>query len=231
MNKRLSCVLSHIPDGIGLIDVGTDHAYLPIALAERGYPGRLYASDLRPGPLRAAERNAASASVTERITFLLADGLDACDPALVDTIVVAGMGGDTICGIFDRAEWIMDPRYTLVLQPMTRCEVLRYWLIHNEFAIVEEDLVEDGGVLYAVLKAKIGKSDALSDAELFTGSEGLLREHPLYPRFLAQQLERFRRVLRGRTAAAAPEESSGSTAVIGSIVRQMEEMAERAKTD
>lgn len=222
MNKRLNCILSHIPAGQGVIDVGTDHGYLPAELASRGYPGRLFASDLRPEPLAAAKRTAENAGVKDRITFILCDGLDDCDPDAVDTIVIAGMGGDTICGILDRAEWCMDRRYTLVLQPMTHAEVLRYWLVNNEFAIVSEDIVEDGSFLYSVLTARFGGQTRLSEAELYTGAVSLLREHPLFPPFIARQQGRLETMLRGQEAAMCAD--SGRKELLETLIRQMKEM-------
>ena len=226
MNKRLSCIASHIPDGQGLIDVGTDHGYLPAELALRGYPGKLIASDINAGPLRAAVRTAQEAGVKEKISFRLSDGLDCCEPDEVDTIVIAGMGGDTICGILDRAEWCMDSRYTLVLQPMTRAEVLRYWLVNNEFEITCEDLVEDGGILYSVLTARFGGCTRLNEAELYTGAFSMLREHALFPAFLEQQLQRFHKMLNGMTSASN-EDKSGRIPILRTILSQLEEM----KTD
>lgn len=226
MNRRLDCILSHIPFGLGLIDVGTDHGYVPVELACRGYSGKLFASDIRPGPLRSALRSAEMAGLEERIVFLLCDGLDACDPAAVDTIVIAGMGGDTICGILDRAEWCMDRRYTLVLQPMTRAEVLRYWLVYNEFEILSEDLAEDGGILYSVLTARFGGQTRLNDAELYTGSYEQLREHGLFPAFLDQQIRRFKKMLNGLESASAADHS-GRTEILRSILIQLEEMRDR----
>ena len=229
MNKRLHCIASHVPFGRGLIDVGTDHGYLPLELLRRGYPGRLFASDIRQGPLQAARRSAQEAGEEDRISFCLADGLDACDPSAVDTIVIAGMGGDTICGILDRAEWCMDRRYTLVLQPMTRAEVLRYWLVYNEFEILEEDLVEDAGVLYSVLTARFGGCTRLNEAELYTGSFSLLRGHALFPAFLEQQLRRFQNILNGLEASGV-RDNTGRAAIMRTVLAQLEEMQTYEKT-
>lgn len=206
-----------------MIDVGTDHGYLPLELLHHGYPGKLFASDIRSGPLQAAQRSAREAGAEERISFQLADGLDSCDPASVDTIVIAGMGGDTICRILDRAEWCMDSRYTLVLQPMTRAEVLRYWLIYNEFEISEEDLVADGGVLYSVLTARFGGCTKLNEAELYTGSYSMLCNHALFPIFLEQQIHRFRSMLNGMESSVnAARDSRG--AIVRMVLSQLEEM-------
>jgi tRNA (adenine22-N1)-methyltransferase len=226
MRKRLECIAAKIPDGIGVIDVGTDHAYLPVALARRGYCGNLLASDIGEGPLAVARRHAEDASVADRIRFFCCDGLELCPPEDVDCIVIAGMGGDTICGILDRGEFCMDPRYLLILQPMTRAEVLRYWLIYNEFAIVEEDLVEDGGVLYPVLCARFGGNTRLSDAELFTGSFAMLKDHPLFPRFWEIQHRRLRKTFEALKSSGAGDED-GRLVLSAQICRELEEMMPR----
>lgn len=228
MNKRLLCIASHIPFGQGVIDVGTDHGYLPIELLRRGYPGRLFASDIKAGPLQAAQRSAQGAELEDRISFQLADGLERCDPDAVDTIVIAGMGGDSICGILDRAEWCMDRRYLLVLQPMTRSEVLRYWLVNNEFEILEEDLVEDAGILYSVLTARFGGCTRLNEAELYTGSFPMLRDHRLFSAFLQQQIVRFQHMLLG-LESASDRDDSGRAVVLRAILSQLEEMKAHEK--
>ena len=223
MKKRLECIAEKIPWGIGMIDVGTDHGYLPVALAQRGYPGALYASDIGEGPLATARQHAREAGVADRLRFLCCDGLDLCPPDAVDTIVIAGMGGDTIVGILDRAEWCMDERYTMIFQPMTRAEVLRYWLAYNGFAITQEDLVEDGGVLYAVLCARFGGVTRLNDAELYTGSLAQIGRHALFPRFWETQRRRFQKVYRGLKESGAGDED-GRLALCETICRQLEEM-------
>ncbi len=197
MNKRLQAIESLVRPGVGLIDVGTDHGYLPLSLAGNGYPGALFASDIGEGPLSAARRNAALAGLEDRIEFLLCDGLSLCPADRVDTIVIAGMGGDTICGILDRAEWCMDPRYRLILQPMTRAEVLRYWLVNNGFCIDRERLVEDGGEIYALFTARFGGSMRLSDGELYTGAYDMIEKEALWPAFLSGQRIRIRKLLSG----------------------------------
>lgn len=197
MNRRLRAIYNKILPGTGVIDVGTDHGYLPAALAASDYPGRILASDLRPEPLEAARKTAAHAGVTERVDFLLCDGLSLCPPDAVDTIVIAGMGGDTIVKILDEAEFCMDGRYLLILQPMTKPEVLRYWLAYNEFEIKSETLVEDAGELYQILTARFGGRTKLSDAELFVGKASLSEDPALYEQALEQFERRLERALAG----------------------------------
>lgn len=225
MKKRLEAIMAHISDGIGTVDVGTDHGYLPVALALRAYRGNLIASDIRPGPLEAGRRRAEAAGVSEKIRFLLCDGLELCQPDAVDTIVIAGMGGDTICRILDRAEWTMDPRYTMILQPMTKAEVLRYWLSNNEYEIIAEDLVKEAGKLYQILIVRFGRSMALSDAELYTGAFASVRDLPLVGEMLEEQIGRAEKQLSGMESAGT-EPCAGRQRILKKVLDDLKEMRE-----
>lgn len=201
MNKRLQAIYSLICQGRGVVDVGTDHGYIPVALAQNGYAGKIIASDIRSGPLQAARSSAESAGVEEKIDFLLCDGLDGCEKSAIDTIVIAGMGGDTICGILDRAEWCMTPDYTLILQPMTKAEVVRYWLAYNGYEFLDEVLVKDGGIIYQVIRARIKENTSLSLAELFTGEYALAVKNLLFGEFLDTLISRFETGIKGLESA------------------------------
>lgn len=197
MNIRLLEISKLINEGVGFADIGTDHGYLPIYMAQNGYKGNIFASDINADPLNCARRNAIDASVEDRISFTLCDGLDDSIQNRVDTIVIAGMGGDTICGILDRAEWCMNSCYKLILQPMTKAEILRYWLSYNDFDIHEEILLDDGGSIYQIICAVYGQRHTLSDAELFTGRSDKARKQPLYGMLLSKQIQRFEKLICG----------------------------------
>lgn len=201
MNKRLELIASIMPHGRGFADVGTDHGYLPVYMAQHGYSGKIIASDINEGPLSTAVASARQAGVENRICFRLCDGLDGCGSEELDTIVIAGMGGDTICGILDRADWVMSRDILLILQPMTKAEVLRYWLTNNDFAICGEWLIEENGEIYQILSARFGARTPLSDAELFTGKYELAVGNALFPVQLAALIKRFERAAAGMSKA------------------------------
>lgn len=169
MNNRLKKIIELIDNGLGVIDVGTDHGYLPIYLFNNNYSGNIFASDINPLPLNKAKENANKAKATG-IQFLLSNGLEKCNPDLVDNIVIAGLGGDTICQIIDEANWTMNSKYKLILQPMTKSEVLRYWLVNNGYSIIEEYLVKDSGKIYSIIVSNFsGINESYNDAELYIG--------------------------------------------------------------
>ena len=185
MTKRIEEIIKLVEPGKGVIDVGTDHGYVPVALAERGYAGGIIASDLNEAPLAAAESRAAEHGVWDKIRFFRADGLDCCGPADVNNIICAGMGGDLICSILDKPRWLHQKGMKLILQPMTKAEVLRYWLVNNGFGISRETVVRENGRLFHIIRAdycgvfyKLPESAScclrLSYAELYTGPKVLL---------------------------------------------------------
>ena len=207
---RLQQIYDLLPkDGIGIVDVGTDHGLIPTRLALDHYRGNIIASDVVPGPLNTAKKYAKENRVENRIQFLLCDGLEKCPPEQIDTVVIAGMGGDTICGILDRAEWLFKRAYRLILQPMTHAEVLRYWLIHNEFRIDREALVEDGGHLYQIMLANPGFCRSLTDCEYCIGSLNTAREGIPVINLIDQQIERLEQRIYGMKSGSRQDSSSG----------------------
>lgn len=72
------------------------------------------------------------------------DGLAPLCPGEADDIVIAGMGGETIASILGAAPWTKDGRYRLILQPMTRHECLRRFLLTGGFDILSEQMVQGG---------------------------------------------------------------------------------------
>ena len=225
MKKRLEKTAELVDDGRGAIDVGTDHCRLPVYLACHGYSGNLYASDIRSGPLESAARTLRHAGLEDRIKLILCDGLDLCPKDEIDTIVIAGMGGDTICGILDRAEWCLDGSYTLVLQPMTKAEVLRFWLVNNGFSLTRELYVREGGNIYQIIKASYGSNMCLSDAELYTGAWENIKDDELAGEVISALAERFSKDIDGLRRAASTE--PGKLDVYGRILTDLIKMKGR----
>lgn len=151
LTDRLYTIQTLIPKGVRVADIGTDHAHLPISLIRSGITEKVIACDIREKPLDNARKNIEKTK-TVGIELRLGDGLSPVKPDEVDYIVIAGMGGEVISGILGSAKWTKDPKHTLLLQPMTSADALRRWLSENNFKIISETAVFDGGKLYTVIK-------------------------------------------------------------------------------
>ena len=189
-----------------LVDVGTDHAYLPAWLLQNRRTQFAYviATDLREGPLDRARQTAREAGCHQDIDFRLCDGLAAVDAREADLIVIAGMGGETIVHILKNAPWSDwrgdDPMEdkVLVLQPMSSFPDLRGWLQANGFSIEEERLAREGDTLYTALLVRAGEMAPLTPAELWAGKNN---HDPLRGGWLDMWAARVRRALEGMAQA------------------------------
>lgn len=191
MSNRLELIASFVKNGIGVVDVGTDHGYIPVMLVKRGYKGNIIATDINEGPLNKAKQSLIEADCEEAVELILCNGLDGCESEKIDTIIVAGMGGDTITGILDRAEWCAREDIKLILQPVTKPEILRYWLVNNDFRIINEAQTEENGTVYQIICAVPGRDCRYKDSELFIGRYDLIKGSTYYEQMLDKHIIRF----------------------------------------
>ena len=151
VDNRLQRIAGMIRRGDRVADIGTDHAYLPVFLIKEGISSTAFACDVSDGPLENAKKTIEKSGV-EGIAVRKGDGLEAVSPEEVDTVVIAGMGGDLIARILQSSPWIKNERYELVLQPMTAVEDLREYLCKNGFSIKIEQAVSAHNRIYTAMK-------------------------------------------------------------------------------
>lgn len=201
LTPRLQAIADQVPQGARLADIGTDHGHLPVWLLNSGRIDIAIAADLREGPLNRAKETAQRFGVTEQISFRQCDGLSAIRPGEVDTVIIAGMGGETIISILNAAPWTK--RETLLLlQPMTGFAGLRKWLQNNEYQIINEHIACEGERLYSILTVKGGKMPSMTPAELWAGRQN---NGPLRREYLALMQGKVEKGLHGQQTAHAPD--------------------------
>ena len=126
-----------------LLDVGSDHAYLPIALMEEGKIDFAIAGEVVKGPYESAVHNVAGAGLADKIVVRLADGLAAFGASdKVTTITICGMGGGLIADILAAGVEKLASVDRLILQPNNREDELRAWLMNNGFNLVTEEIMK-----------------------------------------------------------------------------------------
>jgi len=153
LTARLKVLTGMIEDGASVADIGTDHGYLPVYLAQTGSAGHIIASDISAFSIKTAQKSADKYNVTDLITFIIAPGLDGIGPNDVDTVVIAGLGGETIRDIIGETSWIQHSGVKLILQPQTKAGVLFRFLYDNGYEIREIKHVLERGKNYTIIKA------------------------------------------------------------------------------
>lgn len=203
LTPRLQLLTDWIGRGAHVVDVGTDHGYLPAWLILNHRTPFVIASDLRKGPLCHAQETAKRFGLSEKINFRLCDGLSGISPGEVDTIIIAGMGGENIAAILSAAPWTKDGYHMMLLQPMSRAEELRVFLIKHGYQICREQLVRDRGVLYPVMYVLSGQM-SLKIGQIYGGA--CLLYDPLENQYLIEQIIRLHLAVAGLNRSSLPDD-------------------------
>ncbi len=168
LSKRLSLIASFVNEGSKVCDVGTDHGYLPAFLCLSHKCKSVIATDINKKPLQSAGKNLEQLGAEVRL--ILCDGLAGVSRQDADTVIIAGMGGEVISGIIDRAEFLRDNTVSLILQPTTSAKELRQYLAANGFTVEREQAIVENNKIYSVMQARYeGVPYSITDTQALIG--------------------------------------------------------------
>ena len=151
ISDRLLACCNFVCRGDRVADIGCDHGYLGIHLLTSCIATHMIEADVAPGPLDSARKNAKKYGVESAMTFCLSDGVKDI-PRDFDTLVCAGMGGDTMVHILSDAPWLKNKQYRLILQCQSKTPMLRRYLSENGWRITEEQVLKEGKFLYTIME-------------------------------------------------------------------------------
>ena len=222
ISKRLLCCALMVTPGSRVADIGTDHGYLGIYLLQTGAARHVIACDLRKDPLENARRNAKLFGVDGAMEFRLSDGLEKILPDEVDTVVMAGMGGDLIQKILSQCPWRKREGLQFILQPQSAGNVLRRWLCEDGFEIQREEPVQDGHFLYTVMDIRQGEPAPLTPGTEYASPALLASKSPLVGTYLARVENALQETVRGLTNAE--KQRPERLAYFGQALLEIQEM-------
>lgn len=168
LSKRLEVVSSFIKDSSKIVDIGCDHGLLSIYLAGIYKNIKIIASDVNKNALSSAINNIKKYKLEDRIETRLGSGLDVVSPEEIDTVVIAGMGSNTIVGILKYSKDKLVNVNNIIVQSNTDLYFLRKNITSIGYYIEDEILVEDKNIIYTVIKFTKGKKK-YSYKELYLG--------------------------------------------------------------
>ena len=176
ISSRLLACAGFVAPGDRVADIGCDHGYLSIHLLTNGIASVVIASDINEGPLQSAVRNAEKYGVRDKIRFFLSDGVRNI-PRDFDTLVCAGMGGDTMIHILESAPWLKNAQYRLILQCQSKTPMLRRYLSETGWIIRDEIVLKDGRFLYTVMEVLWMPGNPITAGEWYF-SPAIQENHP-----------------------------------------------------
>lgn len=143
-------------------DVGCDHGFVSIYLYENKIAPKVYAMDLREGPLQRAREHIEEKGFSDYIETRLSDGLEALAAGEAETLICAGMGGRLMAEILSKGHEKAAMMRELILQPQSELWYFRWFLRQSGFVIVKEDIIKEDGKFYPIIKAVYSGGKAVS---------------------------------------------------------------------
>lgn len=163
LSARLMLMADQIEKNETMADIGTDHGFLPMYLADEGICPKVILTDVSAGSLKKAQDNVKELVEKRReegrefdtgtFDFRLGDGITVLEPGEADVIVIAGMGGILISEILEKNMEAARTAKRIIMQPRKGSGRLRYSLIKNGFEVERELLVREGKFICEVIVA------------------------------------------------------------------------------
>lgn len=159
ISERLKCVAGLVNKGARVVDIGTDHAYLPIYLVQNGISNKVYACDVRKEPLRRAKLHIDEYGLSDKITTQLCDGLKGINKGDVDTVTICGMGGKLMKNILKAGIDKLGDNTQLVLSAQSELMDFRKYLLETGIDIKSEHMLLEDGKYYFIFDCVYNTQD------------------------------------------------------------------------
>lgn len=193
LSTRLSALVQYVPQGSRVIDVGTDHAYIPIYLIKNNIAISCLATDINAGPLKKAAYNIKQYGI-DQIRLKQTNGLEGVSKADGDVVMISGMGGYLIIDILERAKELVSGIKKLILQPQQDIDEVRKYLHQIGFRIEDEDFVIDDEKYYTVIVAVHGSEHYEHDYEYIYGKCLIKKSLPVFKEWLIKKEEKLEEI-------------------------------------
>ncbi len=212
ISNRLQMIAHFCPQGARVADIGSDHALLATYLVQNNIASFVVAGELNEGPYLTAKQQIDSIQAKDKVSVRRGDGLAVLQTGEVDTICIAGMGGQLITSILDAGKKKLVGVNRLILQPNVGEEVVRRWFLMNGWQLIAEKILEEDGIIYEILVAVAGDplkpyiNQERDQAELLRLGPLLWQEKsPVLLKKLEREREKWNKILAQMSHSDRPE--------------------------
>lgn len=199
LSLRLQKAAEFVPQDARLADIGSDHAYLPVALMLQNKISFGIAGEVVVGPYKSAKKQVAKNGLDKNIDVRLADGLEAVElDDQINAITICGMGGVLIRDILQRGKEKrrLSGKERLILQPNVGERQLRQWLFDESYLIIDEAIIEENNKVYEIIVAeKRTERPEYSGKELLFGPILRKEKNAIFMKKWQHKLEKSEKIL------------------------------------
>ena len=190
LSKRLASIALNIDKEDKVVDIGCDHGYLSIYLKAVNGNKIVIATDINENALNMAKKNINKNRIL--IETRLGNGLDVINYNEVDTIIISGMGGNTILNILKKNKLKYIKK--IVIQNNTDIPLIRKYINKLGYTIKNEQLIIDKNIYYIIITFSKGKHK-YTKKELYFGPILLKENNELFKKKKTIELNKLEKIL------------------------------------
>ena len=193
LSKRLKAITEFIDENDKVVDIGCDHALLDIYLKEE-YPNiKIIATDIKEGAVKQAKKNIKKHNLNSQIDLRMGNGLNVVNSGEIDTIVISGMGYNTMSKILKNSQKMINVK-KIILQSNTDVVKLRKTVIKLGYKISREKLVEDNDIIYTIIEFVPGK-EKYDYKQIYFGPRLMENKDELFNEYYTKKLLKYENLL------------------------------------
>jgi len=187
---RIKVIASFIKNGSKVFDIGCDHALLAIYLLRCKNVSKMIASDISSNALEQGKKKVNQYQLQDQIILRQGDGLKAIEKDIIDTVVISGLGGNTIINILNSDKHLLEGINNIILQPNNNVYNVRKNLYILGYMIEDEKIIKDNKIIYVVISFKKEKIK-YSYNDLYFGPILFKEKDPLFIEMYTNELNKL----------------------------------------
>lgn len=203
ISDRLVKIASFIKKGANLADIGADHGLLEKYLLDNKIVESVFAIENKRGPYEILKNNLEDYNVI----LSLSDGIEAI-PSDIDTVVIAGMGGNLIVDILKKNVSKLENVEQIVVDAHKDLELVRREIVKLGYVIEKENIVLENSIYYFVISFVKGK--ATYDDITYEWGLNIERD-PLFDEYRTKEIQRLSKNLESCKASSKISEAEIKT--------------------
>lgn len=193
LSNRLKKIAELVDFGATVIDVGTDHGYVPNFLCEKKISRDIIATDISKNSLEKSIELTRKMGNEKFIRNILANGIVKENR---DNIIIAGLGGIQIAEIIFNSIEISRSAKKLILQPMQKTNILRRELNNMGFEIIDEEIIFEDERYFEIIIAKFnGKKKSLDELDFYFSNILINKKDKVYLAYLSERKFELEKIL------------------------------------
>lgn len=200
LSKRMQAIADKVTVDSSVADIGCDHGFVAIYLAQQKGVKKIFALDVNKGPLLRAKEHIEMNGLSQVIETRLSDGARALSVNESDAAIIAGMGGKLITRILTDSSDKFKVMKEVILSPHSEIDFVRNYLCEEGYEIIDEDMVFDEEKYYQIIKCRYtGDSYSLSDEEKKYGPLNIRNRNQVLKKYLMEQRDKKVRIVKDLT--------------------------------